>query len=627
VTLLDTISQPQDLRKLSLLQMDGLAAEIRSLIITTVAKNGGHLAPNLGVVELSLAIHRTFDSPRDKIVWDVGHQAYIHKILCGRRDMFSTLRQYGGISGFPRRSESEHDAFGVGHSSTSISAALGIALARDLSGRDNQVLAVIGDGSLTGGQAYEALNHAGHLGTRLTVIVNDNEMSIAKNVGAMSAYLAKIRSDPTYSKMKRDIDNALRRIPAIGDSVAKTIERAKDSLKFMLVPGMLFEELGFTYIGPIDGHNIAGLCEVLQATKTMPGPVLIHVITQKGKGYFPAECNADRFHGIGPFCVESGQTLQCANRPSYTAVFGDELIKLAADNPDIVAITAAMPEGTGLKKFAERYPKRFFDVGIAEQHAMTLAAGLAAAGKRPVVAVYSTFAQRAFDQIVHDICLQKLPVVICLDRAGIVGEDGATHQGVFDYAFLRSAPNLTMLAPKNETELRQMLAMALKHDGPCVIRYPRGCTLGIPFAAESPPVSIGKAERIKLGSDLTLLAIGSAVEECVVASDLLASSGIRAGVVNARFVKPLDEELIRSLSRETGVLVTVEDGCLAGGFGSAVAEVLIDKQLKWVKLLRLGFPDEFIEHGTRAQLLKQYGLNGAAIAEKAASFFREYGAK
>lgn len=627
MTLLDNIQQPQDLCNLSWSQMDRLAAEIRTLLINTVAHTGGHLAPNLGVVELTLALHRTFDSPRDKIVWDVGHQAYVHKILCGRRDRFNTLRQQGGISGFPRRCESEHDAFGVGHSSTSISAALGMALARDLSGQDHRVLAVIGDGSLTGGEAYEALNHAGHLGTNLTVILNDNEMSISKNVGAMSSYLAKIRSDPTYSRVKRDIDNALRRIPAIGESVAKTLERAKDSLKFMLVPGMLFEELGFTYIGPIDGHQIAGMCEVLQMTKSMRGPVLIHVITQKGRGYSPAECNSDRFHGVGPFCIESGESLQCGNRPSYTAVFGEELIRLAADDPNIVAITAAMPDGTGLTKFAEQYPQRFFDVGIAEQHAMTLAAGLAAGGKRPVVAVYSTFSQRAYDQIVHDICLQNLPVVICLDRAGVVGEDGATHHGVFDLAFLRSAPNLTILAPKNEIELRPMLAMALKQDGPCVIRYPRGCTHGIPFPAESLPVSIGKAERIRPGSDVTLLAIGSAVEECVMASDLLAKVGIQAGVVNARFAKPLDEEMIRCISRETRILVTVEDGCLAGGFGSAIAELVSDKQWKWVKLLRLGFPDTFIEHASRAQLLKKYGLNAESIAVKVTEFFREFGAK
>lgn len=626
MTLLDTINRPQDLRKLSLPQLDRLAAEIRDLLITTVSKNGGHLAPNLGVVELTLAIHRTFDSPRDKIVWDVGHQAYIHKIICGRRQQFATLRKLGGISGFPKPAESEHDAFGVGHSSTSISAALGMALARDLSGGDHQVVAIIGDGSLTGGQAYEALNHAGHLGTRLTVVVNDNEMSIAKNVGAMSEYLAKIRADPTYSRVKRDIDNALRRIPAIGGSVAKAVERAKDSLKFMLVPGMLFEELGFTYMGPIDGHNISSLCEVLQAAKAMNGPVLIHVITQKGRGYLPAECNADRFHGVGPFCVESGEPLNCGSRPSYTAVFGDELVKLAAAAPDIVAITAAMPEGTGLKKFAEQYPTRFFDVGIAEQHALTLAAGLAAAGKRPVAAVYSTFSQRAIDQIVHDICLQNLPVVICLDRAGIVGEDGATHQGLFDYALLRPVPNLTMMAPKDAAELRQMLALALNHNGPCVIRYPRGCPLGIPFAAASPLVP-GKAERIRDGADLTLLAIGSAVEECMLASDILAKDGIHAGVVNARFVKPLDEAMIRSLSRDGGVIVTVEDGCLAGGFGSAVAELVNDRQWRWVKLLRLGFPDEFVEHGSRAQLLRQYGLDGAAIAVKAAAFLREYGAK
>ena len=626
MTLLDSINQPQDLRKFCQHELGQIAGEIRKLLIETVSKTGGHLAPNLGVVELTIAIHRTFSSPQDKIVWDVGHQAYVHKIICERREVFSSLRQYGGISGFPKPSESSHDAFGVGHSSTSISAALGMAQARDLSGGNHQVIAVIGDGSLTGGQAYEALNHAGHLGTKLTVIVNDNEMSIAKNVGAMSEYLAKIRSDPTYSRVKRDIDNAIRRIPAIGDSVAKTLERAKDSLKYMLVPGMLFEELGFTYIGPIDGHNISGLCEVLQATKTMEGPVIVHVITQKGKGYFPAESNADRFHGVGPFCIESGEAVKCASRPTYTAVFGDELVKLAADNPDIVAITAAMPEGTGLKKFGEKYPARFFDVGIAEQHALTFAAGLASAGKRPVVAVYSTFAQRAFDQIIHDICLQNLPVVICLDRAGIVGEDGATHQGLYDFAFLRPAPNLTIMAPKDENELRQMLAMSLSHNGPCVIRYPRGCSLGARFEA-SAPLTMGKAEIIGQGSDVTFIAIGSAVEECKLACDILAAKGIKAGLVNARFAKPLDTEVIRRISRETRGIITVEDGCLAGGFGSSIAELLSDKQYKWVKLLRLGFPDEFIEHGSRTELLREYGLDSTGIAEKAMAFLREYGAK
>jgi 1-deoxy-D-xylulose-5-phosphate synthase len=390
---------------------------------------------------------------------------------------------------------------------------------------------------------------------------------------------------------------------------------------------MLFEELGFTYIGPIDGHNIPALCEVLQATKTMDGPVLIHVITKKGKGYAPAECNADRFHGVGPFCVQSGESLQCGDKPSYTAVFGDALIKLAAENADIIAITAAMPEGTGLKKFSQQYPKRFFDVGIAEQHAMTLAAGLAAEGKRPVVAVYSTFAQRAFDQIVHDICLQNLPVVICLDRAGIVGEDGATHQGVFDYSFLRSAPNLTMMAPKDENELRAMLATAFKHDGPSVIRYPRGCGVGVPQDPEPALLPIGKAEVLQSGADITFVAIGSAVEECKIASEILSKQGIRAGVVNARFVKPLDEECIRRVAREAGLIITVEDGCLIGGFGSAVAEFLSDRQMKWVKLLRLGFPDEFIEHGTRTQLMEQYGLSATTIAAKASAFFREYGAK
>lgn len=617
---LEKISQPQDLRNLSLQQLNSLSEEIRALLIKTVSKTGGHLAPNLGVVELTLAIHRIFDSPNDKIVWDVGHQAYVHKIICGRREQFHSLRQYGGISGFPKPTESPHDAFGVGHSSTSISAALGMALARDLSGEPNHVLAVIGDGSLTGGQAYEALNHAGHSGTNLIVILNDNEMSIAKNVGAMSEYLAKIRSDPAYSKVKRDIDRILRSIPAIGGRVAKAVERAKDSLKFMLVPGMLFEELGFTYIGPVDGHNLTKLCEVLQAVKGMEGPVLIHAITQKGKGYIPAECSADRFHGIGPFCIESGLSLSSGTAPSYTAVFGEELVELAAVDQNIVAITAAMPEGTGLKAFSRSYPNRFFDVGIAEQHAMTLAAGLAISGKRPVVAVYSTFSQRAYDQILHDICLQNLPVLICLDRAGIVGEDGATHQGVFDYSFLRSIPNIVIMAPKSPAELRQMLAFALQYNGPCVIRYPRGNALGVDFKQPSEPIKLATGEQLQPIAEITLLAVGTAVEECMIASELLAEAQIKVGVVNARFVKPLDQALLRELAVNTKYLITVEDACLAGGFGSAVAEFLIDQDLRTVKLLRLGLPDQFIEHGTRAQLLAQHALSGAEIAAKVKTF-------
>lgn len=626
-TVLAGINGPQDVKNLSSAQLEKLAGEIRGLLVHTVAQTGGHLAPNLGVVELTIALHRVFDSPRDKIIWDVGHQAYVHKILTGRRDCFASLRQYGGISGFPKRSESQHDIFGTGHSSTSISAALGVALARDMAGDKHQVVAVIGDGSLTGGQAYEAMNHAGHLGTKMTVIVNDNEMSIARNVGAMSEYLAKIRTDPAYFKVKSDIDYLLKRIPAIGERVAQTVERVKDSVKYLVVPGMLFEELGFTYLGPIDGHNLASLTEVLQITKNMQGPVLVHVITCKGKGYQPAECNADKFHGIGPFCVESGEVIKNGNKPSYTEIFGDALVEVAAINPAVVAITAAMPAGTGVTKFAGRFPERFFDVGIAEPHAVTLAAGLAAEGRRPVVAVYSTFAQRAYDQILHDVCLQNLPVVFALDRAGLVGEDGPTHHGVFDLSFLRNIPNLTIMAPKDENELRHMLYTAVALDGPAVIRYPRGGGPGVKTTEPLVKLEVGRAEELRPGKDVVLLAVGGMNAPCLAAADLLARQGIAAAVVNARFVKPLDEQLLRRLARDVGVIVTVEDNVLAGGFGAAVLEYINSQNLNWVKLFRVGLPDKFIEHGSRAELLAQYGLNGEGIAGHVAQFLQRFGVR
>ncbi len=625
--LLEDIHSPQDLKTLSFSQLEKLAGEIRELLIHTVAANGGHLAPNLGVVELTLALHKMFDSPRDKFIWDVGHQAYVHKIITGRREKFATLRTAGGICGFPKRTESEHDAFGAGHSSTSISSALGIALARDMTGAKFNVLAIIGDGSLTGGQAYEALNHAGHLGTNLTVILNDNEMSIAKNVGAMSEYLAKMRTAPTYSKVKHDIEYLLRRIPAIGDSVANTAERVKDSLKYLLVPGVIFEELGFTYFGPIDGHNIPSILEVLAKAKSVKGPVLVHLLTQKGKGYVPAEQNAGKFHGVGPFCIETGEVIKKAGEPpSYTQVFGDTIIKLAEQNPDIVAITAAMPEGTGLKKFAAKFPKRFFDVGIAEQHAITLAAGMATQGKRPVVVIYSTFMQRAYDQILHDVCLQSLPVIFMLDRAGIVGEDGATHHGVFDYSYLRHIPNIVIMAPKDENELQNMLYTATTMNVPVAIRYPRGCGTGVELQTDFSRLELEKAETLATGKDLVLLAAGTMVEPCRRAAALLSEKGILAGVVNTRFIKPLDGLLIRQLARDSRVIVTVEDNVLTGGFGSAVLEYINSQHLNWVKVLRLGLPDKFIEHGQRGLLLKQYGLDAQGIAVSTENFIRQFGA-
>ncbi|MEN6412551.1 MAG: 1-deoxy-D-xylulose-5-phosphate synthase [Veillonellales bacterium] len=624
---LDTINKPQDIKNLSLEQLGELAGEIREFLIHTVAKTGGHLASNLGVVELTLALHKIFDSPRDKFVWDVGHQAYVHKILTGRREQFSTLRQFGGLSGFPKHSESIHDVFGTGHSSTSISAALGMSIARDMSGGKHQVLAIIGDGSLTGGQAFEALNHAGDLGTHLIVIVNDNEMSISKNVGAMSEYLSKMRTAPTYTKVKRDIEFLLKRIPAIGDSVARAVERVKDSLRYLLVPGMLFEELGFTYIGPIDGHNLQVLTDMFEKAKNMQGPVLIHALTRKGKGYLPAECNANKFHGVGPFCIESGEIIKSDKRPSYTAVFSNALIELAQRNANIVGITAAMPEGTGLKQFGDKFPQRFFDVGIAEQHAITLAAGLATQGKKPVVALYSTFGQRGYDQIVHDVCLQQLPVIFALDRAGIVGEDGPTHHGVFDFSYLRHIPNMVLMAPKDENELRHMLFTAVGMNGPVAIRYPRGSGVGVSTAEPMHKLAIGTAEELKQGKDVVFFAVGAMVQSCLTASELLAQQGIEAGVVNARFVKPLDEQMLRNLARDGSVMITVEDNVLAGGFGSAVMEYINSQQYSWVKLLRLGLPDQFIEHGKRAELLQKYQLDAVGIADRTIAFLRQFGAR
>lgn len=626
-SILDTIQGPQDLNNLSQTQMEKLAGEIRGLLIHTVALNGGHLAPNLGVVELTLALHKVFDSPRDKIVWDVGHQAYVHKILTGRRAEFATLRRIGGISGFPKRSESAHDIFGTGHSSTSISAAVGLAVARDLAGQKHHVVAVIGDGSLTGGQAFEALNHAGHIGANLTVILNDNEMSIARNVGAMSEYLSKLRTDPAYYRMKHDVEYLLKRIPAIGERVARTVERLKDGLKYLVVPGMIFEELGFTYIGPIDGHNLPGLVDVMQKSRQMQGPVIIHVITRKGKGYGPAESNPDKFHGVGPFDVETGELRKNGQHPSYTSVFGDTLVEVAGRDPAVVAITAAMPEGTGLKNFAAAYPDRFFDVGIAEPHAVTMAAGLASQGMKPVVALYSTFVQRAYDQILHDICLQNLPVVFAVDRAGIVGEDGPTHHGVFDLAYLRHIPNLTVMAPKDEGELRHMLYTAVNHGGPVALRYPRSEGVGSATDEALRQLEIGRAEELRSGRDIVLVAAGVMAGECLAASERLSRQGIDAGVVNARFVKPLDTALLRRLAREVGVIVTVEDNILAGGFGSAVLEYINSQNLNWVKVFRVGLPDRFIEHGARAELLAQYGLDGEGIAGLVASYVRQFGVR
>lgn len=615
--LLQKINSPADLKMLTLEEIKLLAGEIRQLIIDVVSKNGGHLAPNLGVVELTLALHKVFTTPKDKIIWDVGHQSYIHKILTGRKELFPTLRQYHGMSGFPKRKESEHDAFGTGHSSTSISAALGMAVARDLKGEDNNVIAVIGDGSMTGGMAFEALNNAGDLHKKMIVILNDNEMSISKNVGAMSQYLCDLRTGETYNKIKRDVEGWLKGLD-FGSDVLSAIERLKGSVKYLMVPSSVFEELGFKYLGPIDGHDLNKLLEVLEAAKHVNGPVLVHVITKKGKGYEPAETSPNKFHGTGPFEIATGKKISDPDAPiAYTEMFGKTLTELAAENEKIVAITAAMPDGTGLNKFAEQYPQRFFDVGIAEQHAVTAAAGMAAEGLKPVVAVYSTFLQRAYDSVLHDICMQNLPVTLCLDRAGIVGDDGYTHHGVFDYAYLRSMPQMTIMAPKDENELRHMLNTALSFDGPITIRYPRGSGVGVDCSEALQQLSIGKGEVLREGEGVCLLAIGSMVAVALQAADVLAEQGIKAGVINLRFAKPLDEELLVQAAKKYSKLVTLEEGVVAGGVGSAVLELLNNKGLlQTTQVLNLGIPDEFVPHGDKKYLFRDIGLDLDSIIAK-----------
>ena len=613
---LNRIDSPADLKKLTPGEIPELAREIRQFLIETVSRTGGHLAPNLGVVEVTLALHSVFDSPQDNFVWDVGHQCYVHKLITNRRRLMPSLRQFKGMAGFPKREESPHDCFNTGHSSTSISAALGLALARDMKGEKNHVLAVIGDGALTGGMSFEALNHAGHIRTNLIVILNDNEMSIAPNVGALSGYLSRMRTDPRYSRSKEEIEDVVRRLP-IGHAVLKAMERVKDSFKYLLVPGMFFEELGFTYLGPIDGHNYSAVRQVLQNAKTLTGPVLVHVITQKGKGYVPAEAHPEKFHGVGRFEIHNGKPLpvEC-DAPSYTKVFGQTIVELARSNPWIVGITAAMPEGTGLTEFAANFPRRFFDVGIAEQHAVTMAAGIATQGFRPVVAIYSTFLQRAYDQILHDVALQKLPVTLAIDRAGLVGEDGETHQGLFDFSYLRPIPNMVVMAPKDENELRRMLLTATTGEGPAAVRYPRGSGIGVALDPVPEPLAVGKAEVLKNGEELVILAIGNMVYPALQAAEILAAEGVEAGVVNCRFVKPLDRELITYLAGKAKCLVTVEEHVLSGGFGSAVLELLNEEQFNLSPLIRIGIPDVFVEHGAVDTLRELYGLTPAGIAQR-----------
>lgn len=621
--LLDSISSPVDLKKLPREELLNLAEEIRGFMIDNVSKTGGHLAPNLGVVELTLALHYVFDSPKDKFVWDVGHQSYIHKILTGRREQFHTLRQYKGLCGFPKCEESEHDAFGTGHSSTSISAALGMAIARDLKGDDYNVVGIIGDGALTGGMAFEALNNAGDLHKKMIVVLNDNEMSIARNVGAMSEYLERMRSEPTYSRIKRDVEVLIKSIPSVGEQVLRTAERVKNSLKYMLVPGMLFEEFGFRYIGPIDGHNLGSVISMLEYAKNINGPVLVHVLTQKGRGYGPAEKNPDKFHGISAFDVETGIKVPSTNPgvKTYTEVFSSTMLELAAKDERVVAISAAMPDGTGLTAFANRYPERFFDVGIAEQHATTMAAGMAVSGLRPVLALYSTFAQRAYDQISHDICLQKLPVILALDRAGLVGDDGATHHGVFDLSYLSHIPNMVVMAPQHEAELRDMLFTALELNCPVAIRYPRGSGVGVP--TDQPPelLPLGKAQIISEAGRVMLVGVGNMVSIAKRVADKLNREGLDVGVINARFVKPFDKELFIDLAQKGVKLVFLEENVKAGGFASNVTmELLAAGCLDSEAVMSVAIEDEFVTHGSKDLLHQELGFDVPSLVRKVRNF-------
>jgi len=603
---------------LTLAEQERLAAEIREIIIATVARTGGHLAPSLGVVELTIALQAVFPTPRNRIVWDVGHQCYAHKLLTGRLAGFCTLRQAGGISGFPRRSESCHDVFGTGHSGTSISAAAGLAAARDALGEKHKVVAVIGDGSMTSGEAFEALNHVGHLKQDLVVVLNDNEMSISPNVGALSAYLNRLLTSHLPTRMRDEFVKFLRSLPGVGDLAARCAKRVEESVKALIVPGLLFEELGFRYVGPLPGHELNDLIETFHNVRDeFKKPVLVHVITKKGKGYPPAERDPARYHGVGPFDPATGALITRPAPPAFTTVFGQALMREADREQRLIAITAAMTEGTGLAPFAAAHPGRFFDVGIAEQHAVTFAAGLACEGMRPVVAVYSTFLQRAFDQVLHDVCLQRLPVAFALDRAGLVGDDGATHHGVFDLSYLRQMPNLVIAAPKDEAELAQLIRTALVHDGPMALRYPRGAGVGVPVSDDPEPLPIGTWETLRPGGDLAILAVGSCVYPALEAARELETEGWRVGVVNARFIKPLDVDLLAQTAAATPLLLTAEENVLAGGFGAAVLEQLSAYGPAAVRVECAGIPDEFVEHGTQPALRAKYGLDAAGLAARA----------
>ncbi len=613
MSILDKIDKPADLKMIKKELLPQLAEEIRTKIIETVSQTGGHLASSLGAVELTIALHYTFNTPQDKIVWDVGHQAYAHKLLTGRRDKFHTLRQYGGISGFPKPEESEYDTFVVGHASTAISAALGMAVARDLRKDNYKVIAVVGDGSMTGGLSFEGMNNAGHINKDMIVVLNDNEMFISRKIGAFAGYLTKIITGGLYKKLTKKAERFLTRISVMGVRMTTIAKR----VRVLLFPGMLFEEMGFAYLGPFEGHDLEHLNEVFKTVKGMTGPVCIHVVTKKGKGYKPAEKEPTKFHGIGAFNIITGDSEGKSKGTSYTEVFGKTIVRLARENDKIIGITAAMSDGTGLNYFAAEFPTRFFDVGIAEGHAVVFAGGLAASGFRPVVSIYSTFMQRAYDQVIHDIALQNLPVVFILDRAGVVGEDGPTHHGLFDLSFLRIVPNLVVMSPKDENELQHMINTALAYKGPVAIRYPRGQGVGTKLDKEFKKLEIGKAEILQEGEDVAIIAIGTMVQPALEAAELLLKDKLAATVVNARFANPLDEKLIVSLAKKVKCLVTVEENVVAGGFGSAVTELLSENG---VRVKNIGFPDQFIEHGSMQILRDKYGLTGKGIYQTTKEF-------
>jgi 1-deoxy-D-xylulose-5-phosphate synthase len=612
------IKSPKDIRDLSLPELNALAAEIRQIIITTVAKTGGHLAPSLGVVELTIALHYVFDTPRDKLIWDVGHQSYAHKLITGRQDRFHTLRQHKGLSGFPKFQESEYDAFETGHAGTSISAALGMTLAKDIQKRNNRAIAIIGDGSMTAGMAFEALNHAGHLDRNLIVILNDNEMSISPNVGAVSSFLSRKLSGRTMRRVKAHIEEKLNSLSNVGENILNVLKKSEESFKSFFTPGMLFEAFKFNYIGPIPGHQLEDLIETLETVRdTSRGPVLIHVLTTKGKGYKPAEDNPGSFHGIGPFDIATGKPQKSAKPVSYTEVFGRTMVQMAREEKRLVAISAAMVTGTGLSHFAEEFPDRFFDVGIAEQHAVTFAAGLAVEGILPVVAIYSTFFQRSLDQIIHDICIPNLPVTLAIDRGGVVGDDGPTHHGVFDLSFLRFIPNMILMAPKDEEELRHMLYTAVLHKGRAAVRYPRGPGEDVLLSPDLQRLEIGRGEVLLEGGDILLLPIGNRVSPALRAAEGLKKIGIDAAVINPRFIKPLDADLICGWASRTGRVVTIEDNVRQGGFGSSILELFSRRRLYGVQTCILAHPDLFVEHGPQSTLWKDSNLDSPAIIRAA----------